>query len=298
MILITIGLVALVIGTSWYLVYGLKPYQVSTQDISERYSYVQPDPIDWVLSQMDSCRYSFTYKSFDGENVNGQLHLPVDIKHIAKPIPVLIGMHAMGRSHERWFQDNIGGRKTVENTHKITELALKKGYAVVAIDARKHGKRKDPKQSVNNIISDMHRWGKREPYENMLVDTVKDLRVLIDCLQSRPEFDNTKIQIAGYSMGAHIGLLLAAVDPRVSKVAAIAPPFAGGKTAIVSPKNIMPNLAQCEFWLFSSNNDEYASKNENKLLFAALPGYDKRHFTFDSNHILPESYVDNLKMWL
>ncbi|MEW9799653.1 alpha/beta hydrolase family protein [Alteromonas sp. CYL-A6] len=175
MILITIGLVVLVIATSWYSVYGLKPYHVSSQDISERYSYVQPDPIDLVQSQLDSCCYSFTYKSFDGENVNGQLHLPADIKHTAESIPVLIGMHAMGRSHERWFKDSIGGRKTVENTHKITELALKKGYAVVAIDARKHGKRKDPKQSVNNIISDMHRWGKREPYENMLVDTVKDL---------------------------------------------------------------------------------------------------------------------------
>jgi hypothetical protein len=48
---------------------------------------------------------------------------------------VLIGIHAMGRSQNRWWQAEFNGRPPLEQTDKITRLALNKGYAVVITDA-------------------------------------------------------------------------------------------------------------------------------------------------------------------
>lgn len=134
--------------------------------------------------------------------MNGRISYPQDPKTIQIPVPVLIGAHAMGRSQIRWWQDSFKDRATFEQTDKITAMALAKGYAVVAIDARHHGLRKDPDLSVVDIIDNLHWWGERELYETMLVDTVRDHRVLLDWLVQQPMLDKNNIKLAGYSMGA------------------------------------------------------------------------------------------------
>lgn len=211
---------------------------------------------------------------------------------------MLIGAHAMGRSQIRWWQDSFKDRATFEQTDKITTMALTKGYAVVAIDARHHGLRKDPDLSVVDIIDNLHWWGEREPYEAMLVDTVRDHRVLLDWLVQQPQLDKTKIKLVGYSMGAQISLLLAGVDSRIHSVAAIVPPHMNSTTAVVAPLNLMAGLADNQVWLFTADDDEYASIKQNQQLFDALPNADKKLFRFDSGHLLPADYLNDFEPWL
>ena len=45
----------------------------------------------------------------------------------------------------------------------------------------------------------LHWWGEREPYERLIVDTVKDWRVLLDWVVQQPQFDRSNIRAAGYS---------------------------------------------------------------------------------------------------
>jgi cephalosporin-C deacetylase-like acetyl esterase len=296
--MLSIGSVMAGIAALWYGVFGLKPYSLSTEELTARYAYSLKQQVQLDLKELTPQSFEFTYPSFDGVTVNGRISYPQDPKTIQNPLPVLIGAHAMGRSQIRWWQDSFKDRPTFEQTDKITAMALAKGYAVVAIDARHHGLRKDPDLSLVDIIDNLHWWGEREPYETMLVDTVRDHRVLLDWLEQQPMLDKNKIKLAGYSMGAQISLLLAGVDSRIKSVAAIVPPHMNSTTAVVAPLNVMAGLADNQVWLFTADDDEYASIKQNQQLFDALPNPDKKLFRFDSGHLLPADYVTKLEPWL
>ena len=296
--MLTMGVVVAGVAALWYGVFGLKPYSLSAEELTARYAYPMKQQVQLALKELSPQSFEFTYQSFDGVTVNGRISYPQDPKTIQSPVPVLIGAHAMGRSQIRWWQDSYKDRATFEQTDKITAMALEKGYAVVAIDARHHGLRKDPNLSIVDIIDNLHWWGEREPYEAMLVDTVRDHRVLLDWLVQQPMLDKNNIKLAGYSMGAQISLLLAGVDSRIQSVAAIVPPHMNSTTAVVAPLNVIAGLADNPVWLFTADDDEYASIKQNQQLFDALPNADKKLFRFDSGHLLPADYVTKLEPWL
>jgi cephalosporin-C deacetylase-like acetyl esterase len=296
--LLTTGVAVAALAAGWYAVFGLKPYSVTAADITERYAYAKPSALNFELKQDDSKGYHFSYTSFDGAIVNGYMRLPAGVEHGAEPLPVLIGAHGMGRSVVRWWQDSFKDKPTVEHTDKVASMALSKGYAVVTIDARNHGKRKDPDNGIIAVMRNLRLWGENEPYEQMLIDTVRDHRVLLDWLNSQAQFDATRIDVAGYSMGAQVSLLLASVDDRVRRVAAFVPPHASNRTAIVAPLNALQGLADNPVLLITANDDKYASSKENMQLFNALPNADKQHYTFDSGHYLPGDYVQRVEQWL
>lgn len=295
--LLTLTAVVGALAASWYALFGLKPYTVNMADIVTRYAYTAPQSADFTRQPDDKNGYHFNYVSFDGAIVNGYMRLPEQMV-AGQKVPVLIAAHAMGRAHVRWWQDSFKGRPTLEHTDKITAQALAKGYAVVTIDARNHGERKEPDNSIVDIINNLHWWGEREPYEAMLIDTVRDHRVLLDWLIKQPQFDASRIDMTGYSMGAHVSLLLAAVDDRVHRVAAVVPPHVNSRTAIVAPLNMLSGLADNPVLLLTANDDEYASKKENNQLYTALPNPDKQHYRFDSGHLLPANYVQHFETWL
>jgi dienelactone hydrolase len=203
----------------------------------------------------------------------------------------------MGRSQIRWWQDSFKGRPTVTQVDKVAHFAKQQGYAVIAIDARYHGQRKKPTRPLASIMRDMHLWGDKQDYERMIMDTVLDYRILVDWLMTQPQFDHHNISVVGYSMGAQISLLLGAIDNRINRILAIVPPYIDNKTALVSPQNWLDGLAKKQVVLVTANNDEYATEQQNKTLFERLPSNIKQHITFEGSHILPDNYVNKIKLF-
>ena len=181
------------------------------------------------------------------------------------------------------------GRPIHEQTHRITEQALAQGYAVLALNARRHGERKDPAQDLRRLIRDLHLWGAREPYERMIGDTVRDYRHALDARQ---------VAVVGYSMGAQMALLLGGVDARVQRVDALVPPHLDERVAAVAPRSLRPGLAGKQVWLFSASDDEYASPAQSQAQFEAIPSAAKQHVRFEGGHLLPAPYVERLQPWL
>lgn len=279
----------------WYAVFGLKPYNVTPEQLEQVYSYEQKT-VDIKLSPLKRGHFSLEYKSFDGANVNGQIIYPSHYDS-TRPIPVMIGVHGMGRSYVRWIQDSFKGTDTKEQTDELANMALAKGYAVVVIDARNHGKRKNLDYSIKDVMYDLWFWGKREPYEQMIIDTVKDHRVLLDWIAKQAQFDQNKISVAGYSMGAQISLILASLDERVDKVLSIVPPHSSDTVALVAPLNVINALNVESIWLVTASNDEYASNSENIELFDAIPSQQKQHIVIEGEHVLPEGYYHQIVGW-
>lgn len=276
----------------WHFVW-LKPYSISATELQARYAYKE------AFNPGGGHSVELRLQSFDGALFEGRIVYPSDPAQAQKPFPVLIGMHAMGRSHMRWWQAELNGRPTIEQTHRITQMALQQGYAVVAIDARAHGQRRHLGQThaAQRAMRDMHWFGRRQAYEQMIIDTVRDHRVLLDWLVAQPHLDAKRIKAAGYSMGAQGALLLAGLDDRVQAVAAMVPPHLGANVAAVAPISLVSGLQGKRVWLLTGNEDEHANPTQNEALFEAIPGPDKKHLRFESGHLLPTDYVEQLSDW-
>jgi dienelactone hydrolase len=295
------------VGALWWALFALKPYDITPEQLAARYAHATPTPAAVQLGapqpitvgQTAAWASDLVLPSFDGAVARGHIVYPADPAVVAAPRPVLLGLHAMGRTHWRWSQAEFKGRPTIENTHRLTELALQQGYVVMALDAREHGDRKNPDHPLiaRELLRNLHWWGEREPYERLIVDTVKDWRVLLDWVVRQPQFDRGNIRAAGYSMGAQMALLLAGTDARVRAVAAMVPPAVDDKVAAVAPHNVAARLGGTTVWLLTADDDEYASADANAALFAALPGPGKRHLRFPGGHLLPVDYVAALQPW-
>jgi dienelactone hydrolase len=278
----------------WYFFIALDTQVMSQQEIIAAYDY-EPENRDLILTEISERKFQFSYTSFDGDVVNGQISYP--LKH-NESYPVLIGVAAMGRSYVRWWTDSVDGRPTVTSVNKITELADSKGYVVVSIDARYHGTRKDPDLPLGAIMNDLHYFGDRTYYQAMVRDTVLDHRVLLDWIEQQDNLDISQVTIAGYSMGGQISLLLGALDERISTVIAIVPPWIDDKIAMVAPKNLVSLLQDKPVLLITASRDEEASASENEQLFALISSSQKQRHDIAGSHILPAEYVDLLIDWL
>jgi dienelactone hydrolase len=320
LIMFTLFGLAGALGALWWALFALKPYDITPEQLAARYAHTAPAaiaasaaapaaaaaavqlgaPQRITVGQTPAWASELALPSFDGAVARGHIVYPADPAVQAAPRPVLLGLHAMGRTHWRWSQAEFKGRPTIENTHRLTELALQQGYVVMALDAREHGDRKNPDHPLiaRELLRNLHWWGEREPYERLIVDTVKDWRVLLDWVVRQPQFDRGHIRAAGYSMGAQMALLLAGTDGRVSAVAAMVPPGLTDRVAVVAPLNVAPRLATTRVWLLTADDDEHASVAENAALFAALPGPGKQHLRFAGGHLLPADYVECLLPWL
>lgn len=288
-------LLILLIGGSWYAIFGLTPYRVSAQELHKLYSY-ETKSTDVTLSPISPNEFDLTFESFDGELVYGRLIYPENVEP-NKPVPILIGVHGMGRTYIRWMEDQFKGTDTAEQTDELTNMALQKGYAVLAIDARNHGKRKDLDYNIKDVMYDLRFWGNREPYEKMIIDSVKDHRVVLDWILTQRQFDAGNISVAGYSMGGQISLILATMDSRINKVLSIVPPASKDTVAKVSPLNFVDRIQSSKVWLVTADNDEYANMADNSRLYDEINVQDKHHIVISGEHVLPEGYYKKLEGW-
>lgn len=282
------------LGFIYYVFFTLKTENLTVQQVIDSYNYTSVEHMDFKFNELNEKLFEFSYTTFDGSKVKGKINYPSEVKD---KYPVLIGLHAMGRSYPRWWENSINGRPTVTQVNKITEQALNKGYVVIAIDARYHGSRKVAEKSLNSIMLDLNFLGDKTKYVEMINHTVLDHRVLIDWVEQQKQLDINNIHVAGYSMGGQLSLLLAGVDKRVNNVLAIVPPSIKDTTASVAPKNVVSLLDRQKVWLVTADNDEYASEDNNLSLYNAIASNNKEHLVFEGGHILPEEYVDSLADW-
>ena len=275
----------------WYEFIALEELPIEQSEILKAYDYQSVEDLEMTMTESAPHVFAFTFRSFDGEVVYGQISYP---DSEAEKYPVLIGVSAMGRSYVRWWVDTFNGNPTVTQANKITNIADMNGYAEVSNDSRYQGKRKDPDRPLRSIINDLHFFGDKSDYEDMFRDTVQDHRVLLDWIGRQGNLDAIKVTLAGYSMGGQISLILGSIDSRISRIISIVPPFIDDKTALVAPKNFVSLLGDKPVLLITASDDENASASENDLLFGILPGANKERIDFDGGHILPEEYVNRL----
>jgi dienelactone hydrolase len=146
-----------------------------------------------------------------GDDLKADLFYPGD-----KPggkWPVVIWLHAYSYQNgwsvaSPW--ESTGADYRLEQRPSIPAL-VKRGVAVLAFDQIGFGAR----------VGNARDFYRRYPRWSLMGKMVADTRAAIDALAALDVVDASRISLMGYSLGAKVGILTAALDPRVHALAAV-----------------------------------------------------------------------------
>lgn len=136
-----------------------------------------------------------------GNNISADLYLPEDAHG---QLPAVIWLHPLSNSN-----GYIPGYRSGSQFH--LEL-VKAGFAVLAYDQIGNGYR----------LEEAARYYDRYPEASLLGKMIEDARQAVFALQQAPFVDKEQIFVAGYGLGARVGLHAAAMDEGIKGVISIA----------------------------------------------------------------------------
>ena len=137
-----------------------------------------------------------------GDDLRADLYYPAsaDGKPTAGKVPVVIWLHPYA------YSTGYSG-----DVRPVLASLLKRGFAVLAFDQIGFGTR----------VLDARNFYRRYPKWSLMGKMVADTSAAIDAVAALEMVDAARIYLAGYSLGAKVGLFTAALDDRVSAVAAV-----------------------------------------------------------------------------
>ncbi|RKG92359.1 alpha/beta hydrolase [Corallococcus terminator] len=229
---------------------------------------------------------SLDVRGADGERIPTRVLEPE--KGTANP-PIAVLLHGLTRRKEDWLSDEGPTHGGV-----LKDELLRAGYRVYLLDARRHGERATPEARPGALARLAHQ-GEPARYVAMIADTVRDAHALLTAVLAKGK--PPRVLVAGYSMGAQVGLLLAAREPRVTHLVTMVPPHIDPSMEEIAPSRHMATIHQ-DWLLLTANKDDFAPVVDSRALFDAAPSRSKTHKTFESGHALPREYLEEVRRWL
>lgn len=225
------------------------------------------------------------FDSPGGGRVAGLLIRP---KGVERP-PVILFLHGLGGSKG--------------DTRLAAPLAVQHGYAVLGLDAALHGDRSA--QGEGMFSPDLMR------IKLAFIQTVVDYRRALDYLATRQDVRADKVGLVGASMGAIMGTILTAVEPRVATAlllvgggdwkkfvqasqhpaaAALLPilqiPEVARELAALDPVTYAPYISPRPVWLVNGRQDEIVPALAADALHQACRE-PKKVVWYDGGHLPP-----------
>jgi dipeptidyl aminopeptidase/acylaminoacyl peptidase len=124
-----------------------------------------------------------------------------------------------------------------------------------------------------------------------VVHASKDLGRALDYLETRPDIDAQKLAYYGLSLGANVGAIMTALEPRFKASVLLA----GGLYASRRPPesealNFLPRVKVPTLMINGRHDFYFPPQTSQDLMFRLLgtPPEHKRHRTFESGHIPTE----------
>jgi len=237
----------------------------------------------------------FEFDSINGERVPGLLIIPPS----QKKRPVVLGLHGLGGS-----KDDFARAAPMMGLMGVQ-------FAILALDAQYHGARK--KDGAALISKDL------EASKKAFIQTVVDYRRALDYAATRPELNLERVGIGGASMGAIMGVVLTAVEPRVTTSVLVV----GGAdwttiaketqlpgvrqlwaddpnldwdafrktTAPIDPLHFAPRMGERPILLVNAKRDEVIPLKSAQLLHEVAKGKPLEKEWYDSGHVPPAEQV-------
>ncbi|TMA28552.1 MAG: hypothetical protein E6J78_05390 [Deltaproteobacteria bacterium] len=221
--------------------------------------------------------------AYGGERVPAYLFTP---RRAAPPFQILLIFPGSGALQLR-------SSETLPST-RLIDFVLKSGRAVIYPVYKSTFERSD---ALRSDLADGTVF-----YRDHVVDWAKDVGRTIDYIESRKDLDGQKIAFYGFSWGAALGPLIAAVEERI-KIAIL---VAGG----LNPQRPLPEADPFNFGprarqpmlLINGRYDYFFPIESSQMPFFRMlgaPAADKRQLIFETGHAPPnELLMKEILDWL
>ncbi len=215
--------------------------------------------------------FRFEYSS-RGDRVPGRLLLPDEGRG---PFPLVLLQHGAGGSKDSDYLD-------------AARLPwVRGGVAVASIDFPLHGERASAKLSAILLagLADLRGTDRMHAlvlWEGFATQALHDLGRALDALTPHPEIDIDRSAYAAFSLGAIIGALFCAREPRL-RAAALALGGGGFGPAAFDPVRHIGRFAGRPLLLINATGDERIPRSAAEALHAAALD-PKELLWFDSGH--------------
>lgn len=205
-----------------------------------------------------------------GDRVPGRLLLPAEGEG---PFPVVLLQHGAGGSKESDYLAATGGPWA------------RRGAAVASIDFPLHGERAEGKLTerlLEAVVQREHAGATAELLRDLFSQAVVDLRRTVDALEALPRLDASRLAYAAFSMGAVIGAVFCAVDPR-PRAAAFAVGGAGLGPPGVDATDYVARIAPRPLLMVNTTGDRTFPRHRVEALFEAASEPKELHW-FEGGH--------------
>lgn len=228
----------------------------------------------------------FTFLAFDNEKVRARLELPDASRYYGKR-PVVILLHGITQSLDQWWREDQGPY-SFPAAHR--EILVENGFAVLAIDLRNHGERRQPNDF--EFPAEYLEKGYYEAARKMISQSAIDVRRAIDTISHFETLDPDRVAVVGFSLGAWTGYIASAVDTRVKTAVLIGmpflPPAEGNATHFISQLEYSDGFARRPVHFIAGTEDHFYSRGEVDRLMQRLAD-DASVSWIESGHDFPRS---------
>ncbi|HET7458364.1 MAG TPA: alpha/beta fold hydrolase [Gemmatimonadaceae bacterium] len=217
-----------------------------------------------------------------GDRVPAILLLPLE----PRPAPAALLLHGYSSDKERMVDS--AGRALME-----------RGVASIGVDLPLHGERAGHDGGMSsaefrNPLALARRWRA----------AMDEARVALRFLAERDEIDPDRLALVGYSMGAYLGVMVAAKDASVRALVLAAggdlptnTPYAPLVRTLVDPPRAVRQYAGRPLLMVHGRHDRTILPDQAERLYAAA-GEPKAIQWYDGGHWLPDAAVKRACEWV
>lgn len=210
-------------------------------------------------------------------------------------------LHGITGNKDNWVNPTTS---LTEKYVKLKDSLLTLGYSVIIPDAKYHGER----SYEANFASPLTFFSSQDSQKvyNLFSTTVKDIRIIMDYIQSSLGNTSTTFDVIGYSMGGVMTIFLNSVDHRLNRVVVCVAPLDIQKASkrigmneenakplkVISPKNYAL-LQKAPITLLMGTKDGWYIKEDAQDFFDKINIKDKTLKFYESGHLLPDEFISD-----
>jgi predicted esterase len=126
---------------------------------------------------------------------------------------------------------------------------------------------------------------------DLAIRRFREMRRIIDYLETRPDIDASSVAYYGYSWGGHIGALALAIEPRLKVGILNQAGFDQAPQSLLHPVNYLPRVHQPVLQFNGRYDTDFRYEDSAKPYFDRLASEFKKHVVEPGGHFVPNSVV-------
>ena len=189
---------------------------------------------------------------------------------------------------------------------RLKDFLLSLGFAIVIPEYKYYGERSYEIDFAHpNALLSKKDYRK---FLNVFTTTVRDIRIIMDYLESKSEQESIVFHAIGYSRGAKMAIYLNSADNRLKSIVACVPALGSkrllGERFGTDPEVLNQLLSVHDLFRYTKvqkspigllvgNTDRFYTVQEAKDFYNELTTKGNHLKIYDSGHILPDSFIED-----